>query len=55
MPKQFENPQEKKVKDETVSSVSPQKRIERVADKAAGKSAKTQQSFDKDNSQLFSK
>jgi hypothetical protein len=55
MPKQFENPQEIKVKDKTISDISPQKRIDRVADKAASKTAKTQQSFDKDNSQLFSK
>jgi hypothetical protein len=55
MAEQFENPQTTKVKDVTVSDLSPQKRIDRVADKAAEKPAKTEQRFDKDNSQLFSK
>ncbi|MGB9407727.1 MAG: hypothetical protein WCA89_09325 [Terracidiphilus sp.] len=52
---QFENPEAKKLEDETVSSVLPQKKIERVAEKAAEKSTKAVQNYDKDNSKLFSK
>jgi hypothetical protein len=55
MAKQFETPNETKVEDATISKISPQKRIERVADKAAGKPAKVEQNFDRDNSQLFTR
>jgi len=55
MPKQFENAETTKLEDEIVSDPSAQKRIERVADKAAQKPAKTEQKFDKENSSPFSK
>jgi hypothetical protein len=55
MPKQFENPEEVKLEDETVSNTSAQERIDRVAEKAAQKPAKTEQHYDKDNNNLFSK
>ena len=55
MPERFENPEAKKLEDEIVSDASPQKKIDRVAEKAAEKSTKTEQKFDKDNSNLFSK
>jgi hypothetical protein len=48
MPKQFENPVETKLEDETVSDASAQKRIDRVAEKAAEKPAKTVKKFEKD-------
>ena len=37
MPEQFENPEVIKLEDETVSDAAAQKRIERVAEKAAEK------------------
>jgi hypothetical protein len=49
MPKQFENPQAVKLEDETVSDATAEKRIDRVAEKAAEKSAHTVQSYDKDH------
>jgi hypothetical protein len=49
MPEQFENPEETKVEDETVSDTSAKVRIDRVADKAASKPSKTEQKYDKDN------
>jgi hypothetical protein len=55
MKKQFENPQEAKVEEETVTNDSTQKRVDRVAEKAAEKSTKAEQHFDKENSNLFSK
>jgi hypothetical protein len=55
MTKQFENPNVEKLEDETVSNISPEKRVERVADKAAEKPAKSEQNYDKKNSNLFSK
>jgi hypothetical protein len=55
MQTQFENPQEAKLKEETVTNDSTQKRVDRVAEKAAEKSSKAEQHFDKDNSNLFSK
>jgi hypothetical protein len=55
MPVQFENPQEKKLEKETVLVASTEKEIELVAEKAAEKSAKTEQKFDKENSSLFTK
>jgi hypothetical protein len=55
MPEQFENPKEIKVEDDTVCNPCAEKRTEIVADKAAAKPAKTEQKFDKENSNLFSK
>jgi hypothetical protein len=54
MPKQFENPQAAKVEDETVSDASAEKKIERVAEKAAVKATKTEQQYDKSHT-IFSK
>jgi hypothetical protein len=54
MPKQSENPEPRKLEDETVSDAAAEKRIDRVAEKAAGKAAKTEQSYDQDHS-IFSK
>jgi len=48
MPEPFENPEATKLEDETVSDVTAQKRIERVAEKAAGKAAHTEQAYEKD-------
>ena len=55
MPVQFENPQEKKVEEETVLGASTVKKISLVTENAAEKSAKTEQKFDKENSSLFTK
>jgi hypothetical protein len=55
MPEQFENAEATKVDNEIASNASTKKKLELVADKAAVKSTKTVQSFDKDNSNLFSK
>jgi hypothetical protein len=53
MPHQFENPEAEKVEDETISKEPAQKRIEQVAEKAAGKGAKKEQKYDKDH-KIFS-
>jgi len=53
MPNQFENPEATKLEDETVADTTAQKKIERVADKAAAKPAKTEQKFDKEHT-IFS-
>ena len=55
MTKQFENPKITKLKDETISDASAAKKIDRLAEKAAEKSTKAVQQFDKNNSSLFSK
>jgi predicted secreted Zn-dependent protease len=55
MPQQFENPQTVKMEDKTVSCASTKKKIEQVAEKAAEKASKTEQRFDENNSNLFSK
>jgi hypothetical protein len=55
MSKQFENPQTAKVEDETILKATPRKTTEVLAEKSAEKSTKAVQSFDKDNSQLFSR
>jgi hypothetical protein len=55
MPKQFENPKITKLKDETVTDASATKKVDRLAQKAAEKSTKAVQQFDKNNSNLFSK
>jgi hypothetical protein len=49
MPKQFENPEEAKLEEETISEASAEKRIERVAETAAVKAAKTEKSYDLDH------
>jgi hypothetical protein len=54
MPEQFENPEVTKIEDETVSDAPVQKRIERVAEKAAEKASRTEESYDRDH-QVFSK
>jgi hypothetical protein len=54
MPEQFENSETKKPEDETISDATAEKRIERVADKAAEKSTKTEQRYDSDHN-IFSK
>jgi hypothetical protein len=53
MAEQFENPEVTKVEDETVSDASAQKRIERVAEKAAGKASRTEDSYDHESTDLF--
>jgi len=55
MSDQFQNPKETKVKDETESSTSSKTKVDQVADKLAGKPAKTEQKFDKENSGLITK
>jgi hypothetical protein len=54
MPKQSENPGARKLEDKTVSDAVAEKRIDRVAEKTAGKAAKTEQSYDQDHT-IFSK
>jgi hypothetical protein len=49
MPEQFENPEVTKLEDETVSEVAADKRIERVAEKAAEKASGTEQHYDRDH------
>jgi len=55
MPQQFENPEEQKVKDETVSTETAQRKMDRVADKLAKKPAQAEKKFDKENSVIFNK
>jgi hypothetical protein len=54
MPKQFENQEETKLEDATISDATAEKRINRVAEKAADKATKTEQLYEKDNP-IFSK
>jgi hypothetical protein len=54
MPEQFENQEATKQEDETVSGATAEKRIDRVAEKAAEKSTKTEQRYDRDHG-IFSK
>jgi hypothetical protein len=54
MPEQFENSEATKLEDETTSDATAEKRIERVADKAAEKSTKTEQRYDRGH-EIFSK
>ena len=49
MTEQFENPEATKLEDETVSDATAQKRIDRVAERAAEKSSYTEQKYDKDH------
>jgi hypothetical protein len=55
MTEQFQNPAEVKVEEDGITDNTAQRKIERVADKAAAKSTKTEQKFDKENSPLFNK
>jgi hypothetical protein len=54
MPEQFDNSEARKLEDETISDATAEKRIERVADKAAEKSTKAEQRYDSDHN-IFSK
>jgi hypothetical protein len=54
MPEQFEHSEATKQEDEAISEAAAEKRIERVADKAAEKSTKTEQRYDSDHN-IFSK
>jgi hypothetical protein len=54
MPEQFENPEATKLEEETVSDAAAEKRIDRVAEKAAEKSSHTIKSYDEDH-KIFSK
>ncbi len=49
MPEQFENPDATKLEDETVSDESAEKRIDRVAEKAAEKASNTVHNYDKEH------
>jgi hypothetical protein len=53
MPEQFENPEATKLENDTVSSESPEKAIERIAEEAAQKSTLTEHKYDKDH-KIFS-
>jgi hypothetical protein len=53
MPEEFENPEATKVEDETVSDASAQKRIDRVAEKAAEKASHTEHSYERESTDLF--
>jgi len=53
MPEQFENPKATILEEETVSDTPAEKRIDRVAEEAAAKAAKTVQHCDKDHT-IFS-
>ena len=55
MTQKFENPKVEKLEDETVSNTTKQERVDKVADKAAEKPAKSEQHYDDNNSKLFSK
>lgn len=50
--KQFENPEATKLEDETAANKSAEEKIQHVADKAAGKAAKTEQEYDKDHAEF---
>ena len=54
MTKQFENSEVRKLEDKTISDAAASKRIERVAEKAAGKATHTEQHYDQDH-QIVSK
>jgi hypothetical protein len=46
MSNQFENPEATKLEDQTISDVTAEKRIERVAEKAAEQGSKTEKKYD---------
>ncbi len=54
MKQQFENQEANKQKDKTDSDAAAEKRIDRVAEKAAGKATKEEQLYDANNP-IFSK
>jgi hypothetical protein len=54
MSEQFENSEATKLEDETISDITAEKKIERVAEKAAEQSTKTEQRYDSDHN-VFSK
>jgi hypothetical protein len=54
MPEQFENPEATKLEEETVSSETAKKAIERIAEDAAQKSTLTEREYDQDHP-IFSK
>ena len=49
MPGPFENPEATELDNKTVSDATAQKRIERVAEKAAEKASHTEQVYDQDH------
>jgi hypothetical protein len=53
MSEQFENPEAAKLEDQ-IPSPEAEKKIEHIADKAAGKAAKTEQHYDADHT-IFTK
>lgn len=55
MTQQFENSKVTKIDVNKVSDTTTQKKEDRIADKAAEKPAKTEQHYDKKNSNLFTK
>jgi hypothetical protein len=55
MAQQFVNEKEEKVEDETVSTETPQQRIDRVANELAMKPSRTEKKFDNENSTPFNK
>jgi hypothetical protein len=55
MAKQFQTPEETKVDNETATDTSAKQKVQNIADKAAAKPAKTEQKYDKENNQRFSK
>ncbi len=54
MDSQFENPEASKLEDETNEDGSPQKRVDRLAEKLAEKSSQVEQDSDEDSS-IFTK
>lgn len=53
MPNQFEKATTKTLDNETASKIAAEQKIERVADKAAGKAANTEKRYDQDHT-IFS-
>ncbi len=53
MPERVENPETTKLEDETVLNESAEEKVERIAEKAAEKSTKAVQRYDKDHT-IFS-
>jgi hypothetical protein len=49
MPKQFENPEAERLENEIVSDTTEEKRIERVAQKAAEQASQTEKRYDSDH------
>ena len=52
MTEQFENPEETKLAEETVSDSSAKKKVEQIAEKAAAQPAKTVKKYDSEH-QIF--